>query len=236
MSLLKKMFTAARGAANEAGEEFVDGQALRILDQEIRDATVELKKSKVSLADIMGKKKIAERAADAVKVDIKKYEEFAGAALENDDMELATECAEKVAGLEEELAPKAELAATFANSEGNLKAAIKQAETNLRRIQQQVDTVKATEQVQKAQAATASAAAGTTTGLSSAADSLNRIKERQANTAARMEAAQELADGTDSSDLDAKLKAAGIGGSSGGTNDVLARLKAKKAKKDAKKA
>lgn len=230
MSLLKKMTTAFRGAANEVGEEFVDSQALRILDQEIRDASSELRKSKESLADIMGKKKIAENSAKAVKEEIKKYEGYASDALDNDDEALAIECAEKVAGLEEELAPKAELASTFATSEGNLKGAIKQAETNLRRVQQQVDTVKATEQVQKAQAATAASAAGTNSGLSSASDSLERIKKRQAENAARFEAAQELADGNDSSDLDAKLKAAGIGGSSGGASNVLARLKAKKAK------
>ena len=42
MAILAKMFTALRGGATEAGEAVVDHQALRILDQEMRDAEKEL--------------------------------------------------------------------------------------------------------------------------------------------------------------------------------------------------
>ena len=38
MSILTKIFTLLRGGANEAGQAVVDANALRILDQEIRDA------------------------------------------------------------------------------------------------------------------------------------------------------------------------------------------------------
>ena len=46
MNLWSKMLTALRGGMNEAGEAVVDTQALRILDQEVRDASAELKLSK----------------------------------------------------------------------------------------------------------------------------------------------------------------------------------------------
>ena len=46
MNIWAKMMTALRGGVNEAGEAIVDTQALRILDQEVRDATEELKYSK----------------------------------------------------------------------------------------------------------------------------------------------------------------------------------------------
>lgn len=37
-SLIKRLFTALRGGANEIGEALEQTQQLRILDQEIRDA------------------------------------------------------------------------------------------------------------------------------------------------------------------------------------------------------
>ena len=53
MAILAKMFTALRGGATEAGEAVVDHQALRILDQEMRDAEKELAEAKSQLAEVM---------------------------------------------------------------------------------------------------------------------------------------------------------------------------------------
>lgn len=50
MTVWSKLLSALRGGANEVGEAIVDSQALRILDQEIRDADVELRKSREALA------------------------------------------------------------------------------------------------------------------------------------------------------------------------------------------
>ena len=44
MNVWAKMITALRGGAHEMGEAVVDGQALRILDQELRDAAEEVRK------------------------------------------------------------------------------------------------------------------------------------------------------------------------------------------------
>ena len=53
MSIWAKVATAIRGGVNEAGEAIVDNQALRILDQEIRDADNELIKSKDRMSGAM---------------------------------------------------------------------------------------------------------------------------------------------------------------------------------------
>lgn len=55
MTVWSKLLSALRGGANEVGEAIVDSQALRILDQEIRDADVELRKSREALASIMAR-------------------------------------------------------------------------------------------------------------------------------------------------------------------------------------
>lgn len=227
MSIWAKVATAVRGGVNEAGEAIVDSQALRILDQEIRDADNGLSKSKDALAGIIAKRKLADKKVESIKSSLAEFEGYAMQALDKDDESLATEIAEKMAGLETELLGEEGVAKSFADSEGQLRRAVAQTEANLKRLKRQVDTIKATEMVQRAQAAVAARHSGTGSSMRNAVDSLERLKAKQAERAAKFEAASELAESTEEVSLDDKLKAAGIigGGASGG--DVLARLKAK---------
>lgn len=228
MSIWGKIATAIRGGVNEAGEAVVDHQALRILDQEIRDADNELIKSKDALASIIAKRKLADKKVESLKASLAEYEGYAMKALDQGDEALATEIAEKIAGIEAEMQGEEGLAQSFADSESQLRKAVAQTEGNLKRLKQQVDTVKATEKVQRAQAAVAARHSGANSSMRSAVDSLERLKTRQAERSAQFEAANELAGSSEEASLQDKLKAAGIvdGGASGG--DVLARLKAKR--------
>lgn len=153
MNIWSKMLTALKGGVNEAGEAVVDSQALRILDQEVRDASEELRRSRDGLANIIAQQKVAEEKVSQLKADIKTNEGYAVQALEKGDEALALEVAQRIAGLEAKLDMEKSSAADFKASADKLKVAIKQAEGNIRRLKQQVDTVKATESVQRAQAA-----------------------------------------------------------------------------------
>jgi len=228
MGIWTKVATAFKGGVNEAGEAIVDSQALRILDQEIRDADNELSKSKEALTSIIAKRKLSDKKVEGVKSSLSEYEGYAMQALDKNDDSLATEIAEKIAGLETELQAEEGLAKSFADSEAQLRRAVAQTDSNLKRLKQQVDTVKATEIVQRAQSAVADRFSGADSSMGSAVDSLERLKSKQAERAAKFEAASEIAKSTEEVSLDDKLKAAGIvaGGASGG--DVLARLKAKR--------
>lgn len=228
MSIWVKVATAFRGGVSEAGEAIVDNQALRILDQEIRDADNGLIKSKDALTGIIAKRKLADKKIVSLKTSLAEYEGYAMQALDKGDEVLATEISEKIAGFETELIAEEGLAKSFADSEAQLRKAVSQTEANLKRLKQQVDTVKATEKVQKAQAAVAARHSGASSSMRSAVDSLERMKTKQAERAAKFEAASELAESTEEVSLEAKMKSAGIidGGASGG--DVLARLRAKR--------
>ncbi len=228
MSIWAKVATAVRGGVSEAGEAIADNQALRILDQEIRDAENGLSKSKEALTGIIAKRKLADKKVEGLKSSLTEYEGYAMQALDKGDEELANEIAGKIAGFETELMAEEGVAKSFAGSESQLRKAVTHTTANLKRLKQQVDTVKATETVQKAQAAVAARHSGTGSSMRSALDSLERLKNKQAERAAKFEAASELAESTEEVSLDDKLKAAGIvgGGASGG--DVLARLKAKR--------
>jgi len=228
LSIWAKVATAVRGGVSEAGEAIADNQALRILDQEIRDADNGLSKSKEALTGIIAKRKLADKKVEGLKSSLTEYEGYAMQALDKGDEELANEIAGKIAGFETELMAEEGVAKSFAGSESQLRKAVTHTAANLKRLKQQVDTVKATETVQKAQAAVAARHSGTGSSMRSALDSLERLKNKQAERAAKFEAASELAESTEEVSLDDKLKAAGIvgGGASGG--DVLARLKAKR--------
>ena len=228
MSIWAKVATAVRGGVNEAGEAIVDNQALRILDQEIRDADSELSKSKDALASIIAKRKLADKKVESIKSSLSEYEGYVMQALDKEDEALATEIAEKIAGLETELGGEEGLAKSFADSETQLRRAVSQTAANLKRLKHQVDTVKATEQVQRAQSAVAARHAGAGSSMRSAVDSLERLKTKQAERAARFEAASELAESSEDASLEKKLKDAGIVGGGANGNDVLARLKAKR--------
>ncbi len=222
-----KLVTALRGGLNEAGEAVVDSQALRILDQEVRDATQELKDSKDSLTSILAQQKLAEEKAAQLKARIDEYEGYASQALEKGDDKLALEVAEKVAAYENQLSVENESAQAFAKNAQDLRAAIGNAEQNIKRIKQQIDTVKATENVQRAQSAVAERHSGANSKLRTAMDSLERIKEKQALKQAKMNAASEIHQEESQDSLDEKLKAAGIAGGGSDAAKVLERLKKK---------
>ena len=55
MTILKKLFTALKGGAREAGEAIVDANSIRIFEQEIRDAEHQLQKAKSDLTEVIAK-------------------------------------------------------------------------------------------------------------------------------------------------------------------------------------
>ena len=228
MAVWNKLVTALRGAAHEAGEAVTDSQALRILDQEIRDADNDLNKSKEALAEIMAKQKLAAGKLQVTQGKITEYEGYAVKALDTSDEALALEVAGQVALLETQRDEEESQLGAYTESVEQLRTAIQTAQTNITRLKQQADTVKATESVQRAQATVAGRYTGSQSRVQNALDSLERIKQKQAETGARMQSAAELARDSSGDALDAKLRAAGITPQAGNAQSVLERLKAQR--------
>lgn len=227
VSLWKKLVTAVRGGASEVGEAIVDANAIRILEQEQRDADAALVKARNGLIEIKAKHKLAQQRVDGLQSDIASWEGKALAALNAEQEGLATECAGRVAELETQVAQEREMAAQFDKQVGLLQAQITEAESRLKGLRQQTEMAKARETVQQARVATASATGGANGKVETALDSLARLKQRQDERDAKLDAAQELAEVSSGDDLEKRLQAAGIGAQQTGANDVLARLKAK---------
>jgi len=228
MNVLSKMMTALKGTINEVGEAIVDSQAIRILDQEIRDASEDLKSSKKKLNQLIAKQKLAEEKAQQLKAMIEEHEDYAKKALKKKDKTLAHDLAVKIADMEGKLKVENNSAENYKAHVIHLEESIHQAERDVNRMKQQVDTVKATESMQKAQAAVSIREGGREVKLQTAMDSLERIKERQALKAKITNSDEDTLTKVTDPDLEKRLEDAGIKPKDNTAEAVLERLKKKK--------
>jgi phage shock protein A len=226
MAIWSKLFTLGRAGANEAATAVVDANALRILDQEIRDADKAQGKARDDLAGLVARRRILETEVESFRAQAAKYETSARIAVEKGDMDLARQVAQRVADLEQDIAMKAPQVAEMRGAEDNIHKAVAATDRKIEQLRREVEVVKVNESVQRAQATVASSAAGSSIG--SAAQSLARIRERQAIRGETIRAAGELEDRRTGADLDEKLRLAGILPGQSSADDVLARLTAPK--------
>lgn len=227
-NIWSKMITALRGGAYEVGESLVESQALRILDQEIRDADEVLRESKESLADLMTKQKLSKLEMESVQAKVAEYEQYAIKALDANNEDLAVEIATKIAAYEKELAGFHEHMKVQDAGVAKLRKAITQIEMQIKHMKQQADTVRATKSVQQAQMAVAQREGGASSRLHSALESLERIKQKQMENGIRMEIKEELTKEDDLEEqFEEKLKKAGIIPQDTSVENVLMRLKQK---------
>lgn len=224
MSIWNKLFTLGRAGAHEATAAVVDANALRILDQEIRDADTAQGKARDDMATLVARRRILEKEVAGFRDQVTKYEASARAAVQKGDMDLARQVAQRIADLESDIALKEPQIGDMRAAEDQLHQAVTATDRRIETLRREVEVVKVNESVQKAQAAVSARGAGAGASLGSAADSLARIKERQMIRGERIKAAGELEDRRTGADLDEKLRLAGILPGQSSADDVLARL------------
>ncbi|CUS43380.1 MAG: PspA/IM30 family protein [Pseudomonadota bacterium] len=222
MAIWSKLFTLGRAAGNDAAAAVVDANALRILDQEIRDADKAQGKARDDLAGLVARRRILEAEVESFQSQVAKYEGSARTAVEKGNMDLARQVAQRIADLEQDISMKAPQVADMRQAEEQIHTAIAATDRKIEQLRREVEVVKVNESVQKAQATVAASGAGNSLG--SAADSLARIRERQMIRGEKLRAAGELEDRRTGADLDEKLRLAGILPGQSSADDVLARL------------
>ncbi len=229
MSVWGRLFTAIKGSVNDTAESIADTQAVRILDQQMRDAESALARAQTDLAGLMGKAKLArDKMADLTQKHARDMAVIERA-LEQGQEQLAAELAERIALLEGEIEREAQATQLLNAKEAELRDTVTKIRQKISAMKREIDTVKVTESVQKAQEAIASHGAGAVSTLTNAASSLQRLKEKQAARAATFEASAKLEEIQNGSDLDRRLADAGLLSGPGSGASVLARLKAKQA-------
>ena len=224
MSVWGKLFTALRGGVNEAAETVADSQAMRILDQELRDADNALRQARSDLAGLMASAKRIEKRVEDSRAKEARDLQNAKAAMDAGREDLARGLAERISVSRAELARDEADLARMQQQQQVMMRTVKETEQKISATKREVESVKATDSLQRAQKAIASSHAGVNSRLGNAVGSLERIRDRQAQLTARLEAGEELAELESGADLDRQLLAAGIGGNTTSADDILAEL------------
>ena len=180
MSMLRKLSALFRGSAHDAAQGVVDANALKILDQEIRDADNAQGKARDDLAGLVARRRMAENEMASFRDHIAKYESSARTALGQGKTDLAREVASRIAELEVEITSRGPLIEDMKTAETRLRTAIASTDQKIETLRREIDIVKVNDSVQRAQTSVALNSAGAQSRIGSAADSLQRIKQRQA--------------------------------------------------------
>jgi phage shock protein A len=226
--MLKTIVTLFRGAAFRAEEEFADRSALLILDQQIRDSAAGIERAKRALAVAIAQDEAEGKRLETTLARIADLEERAVAALGGGSDGLATEAAETIAVMEADRDATAEARATFAREIAGLKTAVRRSGQRLAELERGRRIALAAESVRRLKAGAGFGTPSGATALADAEATLRRLRERQSEDAAAVNAFETLDSEANPASVAERLEAAGFGKRTRPTAaDVLARLKQK---------
>ncbi|EHG7610829.1 PspA/IM30 family protein [Citrobacter sedlakii] len=230
MGILKSLFTLGKSVISQAEASIEEAQGVRMLEQHIRDAKTELNKANQSRVELLARVKLSNDKLYDLRERKASLEKRALEALNKKvDAALINEVAEEIARLENLITAEEQVLANLEASRDGVERAVTATGQRISQFEQQLEVVKATEAMQRAQQAVTTSTVGASSNVSTAAESLKRIQTRQAERQARLDAAAQLEKVADGRDLDERLAEVGIGGSNkSSAQDVLARLQQQK--------
>lgn len=207
MGILKSLFTLGKSVLSQAEESIEEAQGVRMLEQHIRDARNELEKAGKSRVDLLARVKLSN---DKLK-DLRERQSTLEALSKNVNPSLINEVAEEIARLENVIAAEQQVLTNLEISRDGVEKAVTVTGQRIAQFEQQLEVVKATQAMQRAQQAVTTSTVGASSSVSTAAESLKRLQTRQAERQARLDAATQLEKVADGRDLDEKLAEVGIG-------------------------
>lgn len=193
MGILKSLFTLGKSMVSQAGETIEEAQGVRILEQHIRDAKSALDKAGQSRVDLLARVKLSNDKLQDLRARKDTLEARALEALnKNVAADLINEVATEIARLENEIAVEERVLANLEFSRDGVEQAVHATAQRIAQFEQQLEVVKATEAMQRAQQAVTTSTLGASSRVSTAAESLRRLQTRQAERQARLDAAAQL--------------------------------------------
>ncbi|MCE1972245.1 PspA/IM30 family protein [Enterobacter cloacae] len=227
MGILKNLFTLGKSLLNQTDEAIKEAQGVRMLEQHIRDAKVEFDKAGKSRVDLLARVKLSNDKIAELNERKQHLESRAIEAMsKNVDAALLNEVAEEIARLENTIAIEELVLTSLETSRNNVEKAVGITKQRIEQFEQQLEVIKATEAMQRAQQAVTTSTIGVTSNVTTAAESLKRLQTRQAERQARLDAAAQLEKVADGRELEEKLAQAGVGTTgSSSAQAVLERLK-----------
>ena len=206
MGILKSLFTLGKSFISQAEESIEETQGVRMLEQHIRDAKAELDKAGKSRVDLLARVKLSHDKLKDLRERKASLEARALEALsKNVNPSLINEVAEEIARLENLITAEEQVLSNLEVSRDGVEKAVTATAQRIAQFEQQMEVVKATEAMQRAQQAVTTSTVGASSSVSTAAESLKRLQTRQAERQARLDAAAQLEKVADGRDLDEKL-------------------------------
>jgi phage shock protein A len=224
--MLKVITTLLRGAAAEAEEAVFDANAIRILEQQLRDAAAALELSKRELACAMGYQAGEERAIAGLEARTAELEANARQALAAAREDLAAEAAAVIAANENEKAERQAARDRFDADVRRLRQLSEDGRARLADLKRGLELARAQDGLRRAGANGRRALATGTGALREAEATLVRIRAAQSRDDDVSAALDELERQSTSRDLSERMRDAGFSTTpSVKASDVLARMK-----------
>lgn len=233
--MLKTLSTLLRGTVAEAEEAVFDANAIRVLEQQLRDAAGSLEHCKRELACAMAHQASEERAVAALSARIAELDASARQALAAGREDLAEDAATVIAANEDERIERQAAVTRFDVDIRRLKQIAEDGRKRLLDLRRGLEMARAQDALRRAGANGRRALASGSGALREAEGTLAKIRELQAKEEDVSAALDELERQGSARDLTERLETAGFG-SKPRTKpaDVLARMKASLAAADIK--
>ena len=224
--MFKTLFLLIRGSAASAAEEIADRDALLILDQQMREASAAIEGAKRALALAIAQDGTEAKRLDAAIARIADLEVRVNAALEAGNEGIAREGAEAIAALEADRDAAQAARMLFASEIARLRAIVTQAGQRLTALDRGRRVARAAESVRTMRKTPIEEGGTRESTLSEAEATLQRLRERQAESMAADDALAQLDPAVNPIDVAERMAAHGFGPRLKTTaDDVLARLR-----------
>lgn len=227
--MLKTFTTLLRGAVADAEEAVFDANAIRMLEQQLRDAAASLEVSRRELACAIAHEASEERAVAALQQRMSELEESARKALAAAREDMAQEAAVVIAAIEDETAERRAALERFSSEVRRLKLVAEDGRKRLADLRRGLELARAQDALRRAGANGRRALAAGSGALREAESTLARIREQSLKDQDVATALDEMERRASGQDLADRLSSAGFGPKVK-TNpaEVLARLRAAK--------
>ena len=221
--MLSTLRTLFRASAREAEEAILDANGPKILAQHLRDAEADTQRARKVLASLLARQKAVGRALEALISEKARREDEVRQALDAGDADLATDLADRIVFLEDEVAT------SRLESEGLTKR-IASLRTSLAQADRRIANLASELRAARASAACRVVKSGLAEGMQESS-----LERAEAMAARVRESSQRIEDEigawndlrrSTGSDLDARVDEAGLGTSTSARRDaILKRLK-----------
>lgn len=209
--MFKLLNTLVRGTVAEIEEQVFDANAIRLLEQQIREAAASLEHARRELACAMAHQSSESRAVTALSVRIAELEECGVAALRDGADALAGEVATVIAATEDERRERKAAVHRFDGDIVRLRQLADEGRRRLMDLRRGLELARAQEALNRAGASGRRAIASGTGVLREAEGTLARIRERQAGSRDVDAALDVLEREAEGKGLDERLAKAGYG-------------------------